>query len=140
MRLRPATADDVPAVVALEAELFGVDAWSAASVRSELTGARRTAVVAVHEGRVVGYAVAVTSADVTDLQRVAVHPGHRRRGLARRLLARVLADRMLLEVSEANDAAMAFYTTEGFGEVGRRPRYYRDGSDAVVMQRVSRSS
>jgi ribosomal-protein-alanine acetyltransferase len=137
--LRPATAEDVPAVVALERDLFGVDAWSEASVREELTGMRRVAVVACDPG-VVGYVVTASAGDVVDLQRVAVHPSRRREGLARSLLERACAlvagDRMLLEVAAGNGAALAFYAAEGFAEVARRRRYYRDGSDAVVMQRA----
>ena len=30
---------------------------------------------------------------------------------------------------------LAFYAARGFVEVDRRPRYYRDGSTAVVMRR-----
>jgi ribosomal-protein-alanine N-acetyltransferase len=141
VRLRRATADDVAAVHALELSAFGVDAWSPASVAEELTGPRRAAVVAC-DPQVVGYAVASTvedPLDAADLQRIAVHPAHRRRGLARQLLAAVVEDagRVLLEVSAANTAALAFYTEEGFVEIGRRPRYYRDGSDAVVMERAA---
>jgi [ribosomal protein S18]-alanine N-acetyltransferase len=136
--LRPATAEDVAAVVALERELFGVDAWPEASVREELTGERRVAVVACDPG-VVGYVVTASAGDVVDLQRIAVHPSRRRQGLARALLARagalVVADRMLLEVAAGNAAALGFYAAEGFTEVARRRRYYRDGSDAVVMVR-----
>jgi ribosomal protein S18 acetylase RimI-like enzyme len=43
---------------------------------------------------------------------------------------------MLLEVSAANVGALGFYAAEGFGEIDRRRRYYRDGTDAVVLQRV----
>ena len=43
---------------------------------------------------------------------------------------------MLLEVAAGNAAALAFYGAEGFTEVARRRHYYRDGSDAVVMQRA----
>jgi ribosomal-protein-alanine N-acetyltransferase len=139
VRLRSATAGDVDAVHALEVRLFGVDAWSPRSVHEELTGPRRVAVVAC-DPDVVGYAVTMTSADVVDLQRIAVDPGHRRAGVAHRLLARVTeqarADRMLLEVSAANVGALGFYAAEGFGEIDRRRRYYRDGTDAVVLQRV----
>ncbi len=136
MRLRPATEDDVAAVTVLEADLFGVDAWSEESVREELTGLRRVAVVACDPDPV-GYAVVLASGDVADLQRIAVRPSHRRRGLARELLAAVAPDgmRLLLEVSAANDAALAFYAAEGFEAIDRRRRYYRDGSDAVVLAR-----
>ena len=85
MNLRPATADDVAAVRALEVDLFGADAWSETSVREELLGERRTAVVAC-DPEVVGYVVTAAAGDVVDLQRVAVREDHRRSGLARRLL------------------------------------------------------
>ena len=152
MRIRPATPDDVAAVTALEAEVFGPDAWSAESVHEELTGERRHAVVAVSasgdgSGEVVGYAVTLRSDDVLDLQRIAVAPAHRRSGLARQLLDAVRsagpaagAHRMLLEVSDGNAAALAFYVAEGFVQIDRRPRYYRDGSDALVLRAPLRSA
>ena len=139
MTPRPATGDDVAAVVALEAQLFGPDAWSEAQVREELTGERRSAWVVGDP--VTGYAVTLAAGDVVDLQRIAVHPDQQRRGLARLLLDAAIragtatrADRMLLEVSAANDAALAFYAAAGFVEIDRRRRYYRDGTDAVVMR------
>jgi len=138
--LRPATPDDVPAVTALERELFGVDAWSEPSVTGELTGERRRALVA-DEGGVVGYAVTLLAGDVVDLQRIGVAPAVRRTGVAGRLLAALQdsardagADRMLLEVSAANRGALAFYAAAGFVEIDRRSRYYRDGTDAVVLR------
>jgi ribosomal-protein-alanine N-acetyltransferase len=139
MTLREATAADVAAVVALEHALFGADAWSEAQVREELTGERRQAWVVGEP--VVGYAVTLAVGDVVDLQRIGVHPDHPRQGLARRLLDEAVAagkaaqvDRMLLEVSAANTAALAFYAAAGFVEIDRRRRYYRDGTDAVVMR------
>jgi ribosomal protein S18 acetylase RimI-like enzyme len=137
--LRAATHDDVAAVHALEQEAFGADAWSERSVREELTGERRRAVVACDPAGgllVVGFAVTVSAGDTVDLQRIVVRPSHRRHGLARRLLAAVAPDtgRLLLEVSERNAGARAFYAAEGFAEIARRPHYYRDGSDAVVLE------
>jgi ribosomal-protein-alanine N-acetyltransferase len=138
MSLRPAAVSDVAAVSALEEQLFGVDAWSPAVLARELTGPGRTAVVAVSGDEVVGYGITMGSDDVVDLQRIGVHPECRRAGLAHALLAELLAgaaaDRMLLEVSAVNRGALAFYAAEGFTEIDRRRRYYRDGSDAVVMR------
>jgi ribosomal-protein-alanine N-acetyltransferase len=132
--IRAATSEDVEAVLALEEELFGADAWSRGSVAEELTGPRRRSVVAEDDSGVVGYAVAVRAGDQLDLHRIAVAATHRRRGLARRLLAAVAEPGMLLEVSADNGGARAFYAAEGFVEVGRRRRYYRDGSDALVLR------
>ena len=135
MIVRSATEQDVAAVHDLERLLFGPDAWSQQSVREELTGPRRRAVVAC-DPEVVGYAVTLAVGDATDLQRVAVHPGRQRQGVARTLLAAVApAGDLLLEVGESNLAARRFYAAEGFVEIDRRPRYYRDGSAAVVLRR-----
>jgi ribosomal-protein-alanine acetyltransferase len=141
--VRPATPEDVPVLTALETTLFGDDAWGPSSVRDEIDGPGRLAVVAVEGDRVVGWAVTRTSHDLTDLQRIAVHPDHQRRGVARALLDEVLgraradgASRVLLEVSALNAGALAFYADADFVEIDRRRRYYRDGSDAVVMRRA----
>ena len=131
----------VGAVAALEAEVFGVDAWSAAQVAEELGGTGRRTWVLEEDVALVGYAVTWRSGDVVDLQRIAVHPGHRHQGLARALLAEAVAagradgaDRMLLEVGAGNAAALGLYAAAGFVEIDRRPRYYRDGADAVVLR------
>ncbi|MDQ4008192.1 MAG: ribosomal protein S18-alanine N-acetyltransferase [Actinomycetota bacterium] len=142
-RVRRATDVDVDAVAALEVEVFGADAWSAASVAGELTGPGRQALVAVDDsGAVCGYVVVLLVGDVADLQRVAVAPALRRRGVASALLAgcHVGAARMLLEVRADNAGALAFYDRHGFAEIARRRRYYADGADAVVMKREVRAA
>lgn len=142
MKIRPAVRADVPSLVRLETALFGPDAWSEATVLSELVGPGRHAVVAVEEEDVVGYAVTMRAADLVDLQRIGVRPDLQRNGVARALLDAVLAEagshganRVLLEVSALNAAALSFYAAADFVEIDRRRRYYRDGSDAVVMRR-----
>ena len=72
---------------------------------------------------------------------------HRRTGLASGLLARVEhealtrhADRLLLEVREDNHVACAFYAARGFAEIDRRPRYYADGTTAVILVKEPRVS
>ena len=142
--IRAATPADVDAVARLEAESLGIDAWSRALVEDGITGALPTIhyLVAEDDGEVTAYAVASIVADIAELQRIAVAPAARRRGIATALLAEVVdrarkskADRLLVEVRETNEEALAFYAASGFVEVDRRPRYYRDGATAVVMRR-----
>lgn len=139
--LRPATADDLAVVGALEEGLFGADAWSPTQLAEELSGPGRRFLVAEEDGQVVGYGVTRVAADVVDLERIAVSPDHRRGGVATRLLVELqalgrddLAHRMLLEVSAANTGAVAFYAARDFVQIDRRSRYYRDGTDALVMR------
>jgi ribosomal-protein-alanine N-acetyltransferase len=143
-KVRPAAADDVEAVARLEEECLGVDAWSEALVRDGILGDLPTItyLVAELDGEVVGYAVTSSAGDIAELQRIAVDEPHRRRGVAAALLAGVVdaarrtpADRLLLEVREDNRGAIAFYAGQGFVEIDRRPRYYADGSTAVVLRR-----
>jgi ribosomal-protein-alanine acetyltransferase len=141
MRIRTAKDGDAAAIARLETDLFGTDAWSERQVLEELSGDRRHLVVATDGDAVVGYATTVSAVEVVDLNRIAVTVTHQRKGVARLLLAEVMgaasargATRMLLEVSSENSAALAFYERSGFTEIDRRPRYYRDGSDAIVME------
>ena len=147
MTVRPATEADVDAIAASEADNLGVDAWSFGLVAEGVAGRLPTVhyLVAESEGRVVGHAVASLVAEIAELQRIAVDAGWRRRGVATALLDEVAvlaagagADRVLLEVREDNAAALGFYARQGFVELARRQRYYRDGSTAVVLERPVR--
>ncbi|HEX6151063.1 GNAT family N-acetyltransferase [Nocardioides sp.] len=140
--IEPATLEDVPAVAGLEAVCQGDDAWSEALVRQGVTGTVPTVRhLVAREEQVVGYAVVSVAGDVVELQRIGVEPARRRGGVATALLAAVVAlaseeeaDRVLLEVRDDNDGALGFYAATGFVEIARRPRYYRDGATAVVME------
>jgi ribosomal-protein-alanine N-acetyltransferase len=143
-KVRPAASDDVEVVARLEDECLGVDAWSEALVRDGILGDLPTItyLVAELDGAVLGYAVTSSAGDIAELQRIAVDESYRRRGVAASLLAGVVdaarrtpADRLLLEVREDNRGAIAFYAGQGFVEIDRRPRYYADGSTAVVLRR-----
>jgi len=89
----------------------------------------------------VAYACLMYAEDSGDLLRIAVASSHRRLGLGRRLMTRILdrardlgLQQVLLEVGAGNEAAIELYAELGFAEIDRRPRYYADGEDAVVMR------
>jgi [ribosomal protein S18]-alanine N-acetyltransferase len=141
--IRVADADDAPAIAALERDALGPDAWSEGLVAEGSAGRLPTTLylVATEGDELTGYA-ATSILDVAELQRIAVAVDHRRTGVATALLARVeeeararQVDRLLLEVREDNHGACAFYAARGFIELDRRPRYYADGTTAVVLLR-----
>jgi [ribosomal protein S18]-alanine N-acetyltransferase len=138
--IRPGTPADLAEVAGLERDLFGEEAWSPTLLAPLLFGSGGTCMVAEDDGVVVGYAVASAAGDAIDLQRLGVRAEHRRHGVAHALVTETLAadERVLLEVRAGNAGAIAFYEAEGFAEIARRVRYYRDGSDAVVMERPGR--
>jgi ribosomal protein S18 acetylase RimI-like enzyme len=161
--LRPAVPADQAGIAHLERLVFASDAWSEAAVHEELVATDRTVLVAFEAAAsagatgasgsagasgtpLLGYAVLLRSqgqaGPEAELLRIAVDPRHRRRGTARALLRgvrheaeRAGARRLLLEVAAENAAALGLYRAEGFAELHRRRRYYRDGSDALVMVR-----
>jgi [ribosomal protein S18]-alanine N-acetyltransferase len=94
-------------------------------------------------GDALGFALARVAADQAEILTLAVVPAARRRGVGAALLQAVMqaaaargAAALFLEVSTANDAARALYARAGFCEVGRRCRYYADGTDARVLTRA----
>ena len=150
----PAEAGAGPPSAALERAGCGSDGWWDALVFEGLGGripgalylvatgdpVDRPSSVEPDETAVVGYAAASLFADVSELQRIAVSPTERRAGIASALLLRIeeearlrYSERLLLEVREDNAAACAFYAARGFRELDRRPRYYADGTTAVVL-------
>ena len=144
MPTRAATAADLDAIMALEHASFPTDAWSPAMMREELASPHGWYVVVEEAGRLVGYAGlrAVRGSRDADIQTITIAETARGRGRGRALLIDLLAEAerrgvhdVFLEVRADNPVAQALYASEGFAEVGRRPRYYQpDDVDAIVMQ------
>lgn len=135
---------DLDAAMAIERVSYPKP-WSEATFRSELDrvrGGDREYLAATIGRQLVGYAGLLFTLDDAHVTNVAVHPDHRRRGIARRLLAELgwIAHRhgstaMTLEVRVTNAAAQALYEEFGFEVAGTRPRYYENTDDALVMWR-----
>lgn len=146
----------VAAVRALEVELFGPHAWSENAVRQELAAPARTYLFDVDSdacndgdtvgtvgtvGTVRGFAGYWYDGDDAEIMDVGVAKAFQRRGVASRLLARLIdsargrgARRVLLEVAVNNNPAIALYRRFGFEPIGLRKRYYQpEGIDAHVM-------
>lgn len=143
LAIREAEAGDLDAIWAIEAEVFGADAWSIGVLREELSADHRHYLVLVDDaGAVLGYAGLLSVGTEGDIQTIAVAPSIRGGGHGRRLMDALLdeAERrrvreVFLEVRADNPAARALYTSLGFAELGVRPRYYQpDDVDAVVMR------
>ena len=138
MTLRLATAPDAPRLAELHAAAFPLpERWNEAAFRALLA---LPGTVALLGADGVGMAMFRVAADEGELLTLAVHPDGRRRGTASALLdagAGLVAGQgartLFLEVSERNKAALALYGKSGFAPSGRRPRYYADGADAVLM-------
>ncbi len=117
--------------------------WTTTVFHDELdqvpTGHRHY-IVAKAGRTVVGYAGLMFVADEGHVTNVAVHPDHRREGIANQLLlelAGVAIQRgcvaWTLEVRASSTGAQELYRSFGFVPAGVRAKYYENTEDAIVM-------
>ena len=142
--IRPATRDDLDAIMALERASFPTDAWSETMMRDEVLSPNGRYFVLEDAGALVGYGGvrALAGAADADIQTIAIAEVFRGRGAGRALLTALLTEasargarEVFLEVRADNPVAQNLYLRTGFVEIARRPRYYRpDGVDAIVMR------
>lgn len=135
--VRRAGPGDVASIAEIERLSFP-EPWSEPAWRAEVE--HPGALVLVVESPAEGFASFRRMSGEAELLRVAVHPAARRKGWASRLLEAGLASLRgeeaaicHLEVRANNQAAITLYLRYGFVEVGRRPRYYTDGTDALLF-------
>ncbi len=90
-------------------------------------------------GKPSGFVLSRTVLDEAEILTVAIAPDARGKGHARPLLAHHLnalsrrgVSRVLLEVEEGNDPALALYRRLGFRETGRREGYYQKADGTRV--------
>ena len=119
------------------------DAWSAEMVAETLVHEGLAFVSeSASAGEVEGAVLVRGSSCEAEILQLAVDPSRRRQGLGIRLLREALAaitragaHVAWLEVRTSNLEARRLYQRAGFLEVGSRPRYYRNGEDAVLMRK-----
>lgn len=140
--IEPATWRDLRAISALEKVCFGRDSWPWPEILAALTFPATIRLKAELEGQLVGFVVGDRRGrkDLGWVASVGVHPEYRRRGLGRQLLAAceqgLGTHRVRLSLRQTNEAALELYLQAGYSRVDLWPKYYRDGEDALVMERI----
>jgi len=140
------TSSDLSAVLRLEQELFGEEAWSRAMLRGELAQqpASRHYLVADDDGMITGYAGLLAAGSQGDVLTLAVAAGRWGQGTGSALLEALLAEaarrgctEIFLEVRADNARAQQLYRRYGFVQIGIRRGYYQpSGTDALVMRKA----
>jgi ribosomal-protein-alanine N-acetyltransferase len=141
------TGSDLGAVLSLEHEIFGAEAWSRQMLEGELAQqpASRHYLVADDDGLVVGYAGLLVAGSQADVLTIAVALDRWGQGAGAALLGALLAEaarrgctEVFLEVRTDNTRAQQLYRRYGFTEIGIRRGYYQpSGADALVMRRTA---
>ena len=141
VHLSPMKPDDLPEVLAIEAEAFE-DPWTEKLFIEEMDGdARRLNVVMRMEDRLIGYGLGWIVVDEFHLGNLAVAERYRGQGYGRQLLDYLLQQSIIrgcrlstLEVRASNQAAIGLYRSFGYREIAIRPNYYGN-EDALVMMK-----
>jgi ribosomal-protein-alanine N-acetyltransferase len=144
MRIRRATAADVPSMMNLERTAATAAHWSAEQYQTAFSdqAPSRVLLIIEEEAGVQGFVAGRVLGEEWEIENIAVAALARRRGLGTRLLGEFLdlargrgAGTVFLEVRESNLAARRLYEKWAFVECRRRKLYYRDPQeDAIVYQ------
>lgn len=142
--IRPATLDDLDALVAVEARCFDSDRLSRRSFRHLLTRGHAITLVIERDGRLCGYGMVLcnTGTSLGRLYSFAVDPRCRGLGLAQHLLlaceqAALARDcvTLRLEVRPDNAAAIRLYERHGYRRFGVHEDYYEDHVEALRYEK-----
>lgn len=131
---------DLDEIMVIEQASFAFP-WSHRFFLQELRVPCARSLLAVVGGKGVGYIVYWALPGEVDIHNLAVDPAHRRKGIGRALLQKVIEEargngstRVTLEVRKSNEAAQRLYHSLGFVARGIRRGYYSDdGEDALAM-------
>jgi len=134
------TADDLPAVMAIESRAYAFP-WTAGIFRDCLR-VGYCCWCCEEDGELLGYGVMSVAAGESHILNLTVRPESQRCGIGARLLRHFMqlarrheADTVLLEVRPSNRPAIALYRKLGFNEIGLRPDYYpaADGREPALI-------
>lgn len=132
--------EDVSQVAKLEQEIFS-EPWSADSFARVINSDSDIYLVAVEGDTVVGYCGLWGVIDEGQITNVAVAPGHRREGIAGKMLTELMKEaferkytEFTLEVRKSNLPAIDLYHKLGFKDEGIRKDFYNmPVEDAIIM-------
>lgn len=144
IQIRQMEEKDIKAVTALEAACFH-HPWPEEQIIYELhENPCSTILIAEEDGVFAGYLDFMITFDSATINRIAVYPIHRRKGIAFQLLERMTkicksqeepVSWITLEVRKSNSGAIALYESNGYERITIKPHYYDDGEDALYMVR-----
>ena len=118
--------------------------WTRNQWERELTDPKRIClgIIELETKKILGLCSAWLVIEELHITFIAVNPLHKRKGLGRFLLSDLIkrsqslqTNHILLEVKENNEPAKAFYKSMGFKTVGNRTSFYKDGSDALILNK-----
>jgi len=126
-----------------ELDLKSIKHWNQNQWLNELEKDYITAKGIYLKNSIVGVCVFHKQYDEAEIRYLSVHPSFKRRGLGKKLICEIFEEckkeninRIFLEVSVNNKQALSFYEFMGFETTSIRENYYKDGSDALLKEKM----
>jgi ribosomal protein S18 acetylase RimI-like enzyme len=143
MLIRRAKKEDYAAFADIEAGHPGFPAWGAGGFEREESNRHAVTLTAELDGKVAGFINFWVLRPQVQFNTLAVGKDFLRRGVAKALMGKMaeyaaknLCREIDLEVNERNAAAIALYSALGFESVGRRPKFYDNADDALLLRKA----
>jgi ribosomal protein S18 acetylase RimI-like enzyme len=136
----PANWRDLGALRQLEKVCFPEDAWPLLDLIAVLSLSNVVRLKAMYADSMIGFVAGdQKSGDLAWIATIGVIPEYRRQGVASALLQRCETQldvaRIRLSVRLGNQGAVRLYENFGYQRVDIWPKYYRDGTDAIVFEK-----
>ena len=91
---------------------------------------------------VIGFIQFIKLYEVVEILYLVVDERYRKLGIGSTFIEHLSRDldikRMILEVRKSNEVAISFYEKNGFKKIRPIENYYKDGEDALAMEKVIR--
>ena len=133
MIIRPATEDDLPAILQIQESAPEAAQWDPRDYLAY------ECLVAERGAAIVGFLVARAAGPESEILNLAVEPGFRRQGIGRQLLNDLRTRHpgyLFLEVRESNHPARQFYERLGFAMVTERLQYYDNPPETAIVMKL----
>ena len=120
-----------------------ISLWTKKQWQSEFNKRGIKVVAILLKKKIIGIYVVQTIIDEAQINYFSIKQKFRRKGYGSHLMNYLIIEcenlnikKLLLEVSETNSIAEIFYCKFNFLTVGRRKNYYKDGTDAVLKEKI----
>lgn len=132
------------AIYELDCECFPNDNWSHKLIYSELSVGKSCYLVCMDDNKLIGYLNASYILDEAELNRIAVKPNYRRKGIAKGLIGKLIdclktrnCTLLMLEVRSKNTDVVSLYDSLGFKKDTIRKNYYQNPTDDAVLMSLN---
>ena len=142
MEIQPASLRDLGSLRRLENVCFEKDAWSVFDLVAVLSWSEVIRLKAVIDGEMIGFVAGDPrpAQNTGWIATIGVDPRYQGRGIGTALLRaceeRMSFPRVRLTVRISNDKAISLYKKEGYRTIDIWKRYYNDGEDGLVMEKI----